>query len=50
MDNPQGPPFAMVTCPTKKGIFRGYIATEEEARKLAPNAKIGGEYRLSNLW
>jgi molybdate transport system substrate-binding protein len=25
---------------------KGYIATEEEARKFAPKARIGGEYRL----
>lgn len=25
----------------------GYIATESEARKFAPNAEIGGEYKLS---
>ena len=23
-----------------------YIATEEKVRRFAPNAKIGGEYRL----
>jgi len=41
-----------LTSPEGQKIFAkwGYIATEEEARKLAPNAEIGGEYRLSNLW
>lgn len=28
----------------------GYIATEEEARKYAPNAQIGGEYELPDNW
>lgn len=28
----------------------GYIAAEEEARKFAPKAEIGGEYRLLSLW
>ena len=28
----------------------GYIATESEARKFAPNAEIGGEYRLPETY
>lgn len=28
----------------------GYIATEEEARKYAPDAEIGGEYRLPDTY
>lgn len=34
--------------PPGQDIFRkwGYIATETEARRFAPNAEIGGEYRL----
>ena len=28
----------------------GYIATESEARKFAPNAEIGGEYRLPGTY
>lgn len=41
-----------LTSPEGQKIFAkwGYIATEEEARKFAPNAEIGGEYSLSNLW
>jgi molybdate transport system substrate-binding protein len=41
-----------LTSPEGQKIFAkwGYIATEEEARKFAPNAEIGGEYRLSDLW
>lgn len=37
-----------LTSPDAKSIFDkwGYIATEEEARKHAPKAEIGGEYRL----
>jgi molybdate transport system substrate-binding protein len=29
---------------------RGYIATESEARKYAPDAEIGGEYRLPDTY
>ena len=34
--------------PQGQEIFKkwGYITTESEARKFAPNAKIGGEYKL----
>ena len=28
----------------------GYIATESEARKFAPNAEIGGEYKLPETY
>jgi len=37
-----------LTSPDGQKIFArwGYIATEEEARKFAPKAEIGGEYRL----
>ncbi|MGI9952069.1 molybdate ABC transporter substrate-binding protein [Moorellaceae bacterium AZ2] len=35
-----------------KSIFKkwGYLTTEEEARKLAPRATIGGEYHLQSPW
>lgn len=35
-----------------KGIFEkwGYITREDEARKFAPRATIGGEYMLSDKW
>jgi molybdate transport system substrate-binding protein len=37
---------------TGQDIFRkwGYDVTEAEARKYAPNAKIGGEYQLPDSW
>jgi len=37
-----------LTSPEGQRIFAkwGYIATEEEARRFAPKAEIGGEYRL----
>jgi molybdate transport system substrate-binding protein len=37
-----------LTSPEGQKIFAkwGYIATESEARKFAPNAEIGGEYKL----
>ena len=37
-----------LTSPEGRKIFAkwGYIATEREARKFAPNAEIGGEYIL----
>jgi len=37
-----------LTSPEGQKIFAewGYIATEEKARTFAPNARIGGEYRL----
>ncbi len=28
----------------------GYITTESEARKFAPNAEIGGEYKLPETY
>jgi molybdate transport system substrate-binding protein len=35
-----------------QAIFRkwGYFTTEEDARKLAPNARIGGVYKLPRGW
>lgn len=35
-----------------KSIFKkwGYLTTEEEARKLAPRAPVGGEYHLQSQW
>lgn len=35
-----------------KSVFKkwGYITTEEEARKWAPHAPIGGEYKLKSPW
>jgi len=37
-----------LACKDGQAIFAkwGYLATEEEARKFAPKAKIGGEYQL----
>jgi len=41
-----------LTSPEGQEIFakRGYIATESEARKFAPNAEIGGEYKLPKTY
>jgi molybdate transport system substrate-binding protein len=38
--------------PTGQDVFkkRGYQVTEVEARKFAPSARIGGEYRLPDSW
>jgi molybdate transport system substrate-binding protein len=38
--------------PQGQEIFKkwGYITTESEARKFAPNAKIGGEYQLPEAY
>jgi molybdate transport system substrate-binding protein len=38
--------------PSGQDIFRkwGYITTESEARKFAPNAEIGGEYKLPETY
>ncbi|MBE3580212.1 MAG: molybdate ABC transporter substrate-binding protein [Thermoanaerobacteraceae bacterium] len=35
-----------------KVVFKkwGYLTTEEEARRLAPQAPVGGEYRLQKPW
>lgn len=35
-----------------KKVFKkwGYLTSEEEARKLAPKASVGGEYRLQTQW
>ncbi|MGB9661710.1 MAG: molybdate ABC transporter substrate-binding protein [Moorellaceae bacterium] len=35
-----------------KSVFKkwGYLTTEEEARKLAPRAPVGGEYHLQTSW
>ncbi len=38
--------------PSGQGIFRkwGYITTESEARRFAPSAEIGGEYKLPETY
>ncbi|NPV73816.1 MAG: molybdate ABC transporter substrate-binding protein [Pelotomaculum sp.] len=35
-----------------KKVFKkwGYLTTEEDARKFAPNAQVGGEYSLHSSW
>jgi molybdate transport system substrate-binding protein len=45
--------FIEFACSEKgKSIFEkcGYITREDEARRLAPYASIGGEYMLSDIW
>ena len=44
--------IAFLTSEECQKIFAkwGYIATEEEARKYAPDAQIGGEYELPDNW
>lgn len=41
-----------LTSPTGQDIFKkaGYNVTEAEARKYAPNAKVGGEYQLPDSY
>jgi molybdate transport system substrate-binding protein len=44
--------ISFLTSSTGQDIFRkwGYQVTESEARKFAPNSRIGGEYLLLDSW
>jgi molybdate transport system substrate-binding protein len=44
--------ISFLISPTAQGIFQkwGYMVTESEARKMAPEASIGGEYQLPDSY